>query len=374
MNFTVDRDVLEGLLARVQAVAERRHTMAVLSHTLVTAGGDALSLVASDLDIVIRCTQGVPGAGAGSIALPARRLYEVAKVLPKGPVALVERDGNYVEISAGRAHFRVAGLPAGDFPEMPQRPAAGAASAEAAAFRRQVDRVSPFASLEETRLNLTGVLLERVESEDGRELLRMVASDGHRLAVADGELRGAGALLGGGRLLVPRKGLLEIRRLADAGAGSVELSATDKFLFAAKGDTELWVRLLDADFPDYRVVLPRAVERRALLSRDRFAESLRRVSVMAPEKVHSVRLAFSGGQLEVFASFPDVGEARDLLEVEYEGAPITIGFNGRYLLDAVNGVSDENLVMEMKDEVSQVSVRPEKDGSFQAVIMPMRIY
>lgn len=372
MNFTVDRDQLEGLLSRVQGVAERRHTMPVLSHTLVTAGADGLTLVASDLEIVIRCVQDVAVTEKGMVALPARKFYDIAKVLPKGPVTVAGREGNYVEISAGRGHFRLAGLPAQEFPEMPEKPKGKPVSLDAEMFRRLIDRTYAFASSDETRYNLAGVLLEKQES-DGKILLRMVATDGHRMAIADGEAPELGGLLGEKRTLVPRKGLLEIRKLAEAGPGSVELSASEKFLYAGKGDTELWVRLLEADFPDYQQVVPRDNKLRALVGRDAFSDALRRVSVMAPEKVHSVKLSFSGKQLEVSTTSPDLGEARDLLPVEFDGAPVKIGFNGRYLSDAIAGIAEENLVVEMKDDVSQVVIRPEKDETFRAIIMPMRI-
>ncbi len=373
MNLTVDRDQLEGLLARVQGVAERRHTMPVLSHTLLSAEASGVTFVASDLEIVIRCSQPMDVKEPGAVALPARKLYDIAKVLPKGPVTIQTKEGNHVEIAAGRGHFRLAGLPAQEFPEMPEKPKAAPVAVDAEAFRKLVDRVSPFASTDETRYNLAGILLERHEN-GGKTLLRMVATDGHRLAIADGEVPNLGGLLGEKRVLVPRKGLLEIRKLAESGGpGSLDLSASEKFLFAGKGDTEIWVRLLDADFPDYRQVVPKDNKLVAGVPRDAFTEVLRRVSVMAPEKVHSVRLSFSGKQLEVSTTSPDVGEARDLLPIDYEGSTVKIGFNGRYIQDAVGGVGEDTVLFEMKDEVSQVIVRPKSETSFLAIIMPMRI-
>lgn len=379
MNFTMERDQLEGMLARVQGVAERRHTMPVLSHTLLSAAskagsgaGPGITLVASDLEIVVRCAQPLDVTEPGSIALPAKKLFEIAKVLPKGPVTVAGREGNYVEISAGRGHFRLAGLPAEEFPEMPERPAGALVAVDPEGFRRLVDRVSPFATGDETRYNLAGILLEKRE-EDGKTLLRMVATDGHRLAIADGEVPDLGGLLGEKRVLVPRKGLLEIRKLAEGGPGSLSLAASDKFLFAGKGDTEVWVRLLEADFPDYRQVVPKENRLAANVPREAFSGVLKRVSVMAPEKINSVKLAFSGKQLEVSANSPDLGEARDLLPIEFDGTPVKIGFNGRYLQDAIAGIPGDTVRFEMKDDVSQVILRGPTDPTYLAIIMPMRI-
>jgi len=379
MNFTVDRDQFEGILSRIQGVAERRHTMPILSHTLLSAGPKAgptgspgLTFVASDLEIVVRCSQSLDVIEPGSVALPARKLFDIAKVLPKGPVTVAGREGNYVEISAGRGHFRLAGLGSEEFPEMPERPKGKPVPVDSETFRKLIDRVSAFATGDETRYNLSGILLERQE-EEGRTILRMVATDGHRLAIADEEVPNLGDLLGERRVLVPRKGLIEIRKLSDGGPGSLELSATEKFLFAGKGDTEVWVRLLDAEFPDYRQVVPKENQIVASVPRGTFLDVLKRVSVMAPDKVNSVRLSFSGKQLEVSTTSPDIGEARDLLPIEFEGAPIKVGFNGRYLQDALGGISEDTVRMELKDEVSQVIVRPATDRNYLAIIMPMRI-
>jgi DNA polymerase-3 subunit beta len=379
MNFSVDRDQFEGILARIQGVAERRHTMPILSHTMLSAGTKAgptespgLTLVASDLEIVVRCSLSLDVAEPGSVALPARKLFDIAKVLPKGPITVVGRDGNFVEISAGRGHFRLAGLGSEEFPEMPERPKGKPVPVDSETFRKLVDRVSAFATGDETRYNLSGILLERQETE-GKTILRMVATDGHRLAIADEEVPNLGDLLGEKRVLVPRKGLIEIRKLSDGGPGSLELSATEKFLFAGKGDTEVWVRLLDAEFPDYRQVVPKENQIVAGVPRGTFLEVLKRVSVMAPDKVNSVRLSFSGKQMEVSTTSPDIGEARDLLPIDFEGAPIKVGFNGRYLQDALGGISEDTVRMELKDEVSQVIVRPATDKNYLAIIMPMRI-
>jgi DNA polymerase III subunit beta len=374
MNFTVDRDLLIDVLTGIQGVAERRHTMPVLSHALMTIGGGNLTVVSSDLEIVVRCLQPVAGGEPGSIALPARKLLDIAKVLPKeSAVTVAGKEGNYVEISSGRSHFRLAGLPSQEFPEMPEKPPGKTVSIDGDTFRKLSERVVPFASSDETRYNLAGILLERAETESG-SMLRMVATDGHRLAMADGEVGKIGELLAARKILVPKKGILEIRKLAESGPGSIELSASEKFLFASKGDTEVWVRLLDADFPDYRQVVPKENLLTATVGRDAFAEVLRRVAVMAPDKVHSVKLSFSGKQLEVSSTSPDQGEARDLLEAEYEGPAMKIGFNGRYLQDAVSGVSEEKMVLQLKDEVSQVILRPEKELNYLAIVMPMRIY
>ena len=256
---------------------------------------------------------------------------------------------------------------------MPEKPSSASVAVDGELFRKLADRVSPFASSDETRYNLAGVLLEPGDA-DGKSMLRMVATDGHRLALSDGEVPGIAALFASRKALVPRKGLIEIRKLAEGGPGSIELSASEKFLFVGKGDTEIWVRLLDADFPDYKQVIPKGNPLSAKVPREAFSAALKRVAVMAPEKVHSVKLSFEGNRLDVSTTSPDLGEASDSLEIEYAGEPLKIGFNGKYLQEAVAGVSEDNLLIEMKDDVSQAVIRPEVEASFLAIIMPMRIF
>jgi len=370
MNFSVDKDNLTAVLAGIQRVAERRHTMPVLSHALMAVRGDTLTVVSSDLEIVIRCTQQVTGSESGSIALPARKLFDIAKVLPKdNPIKISLKDGNYVEISSGRSHFRLPGLPSSEFPEMPEKPPGKPVSVDSELFCRLVESVVQFASSDETRPNLAGILLEY---SDG-DALRMVATDGHRLAMVEEKASEMGELLSSRKILAPKKGILEISKLAESGPGSIELSVSEKFLFASKGETEVWVRLLEADFPDYRQVIPKDNPLTATVDRNVFAEVLRRVGVMS-DKTHNMKLSFSGKQLEISSVSPDHGEAQDLLEADYEGPTLKIGFNGRYLQDAITGIREEKMVLRIKDDVSQVIIQPEKDASYLAIVMPMRIF
>ncbi len=204
MNFTVDRDQLIGMLARVQGVAERRHTMPVLSHTLLSVGKSEARLVASDLEIVVKCVQPVEVRETGSVAVPARKFFDIAKVLPKGPVSVSGREGNSVDISAGRGHFRLAGLSSQEFPEMPEKPKSPPVGVDSEVFRKLVDRVGAFTSQDETRYHMAGILLEKQLTGD-KPYLRMVATDGHRLAMADGDVPKVEELLGEREIVVSRE-------------------------------------------------------------------------------------------------------------------------------------------------------------------------
>ncbi len=289
MNFSVDRDQLIDVLVGIQGVAERRHTMPVLSHALLTVSGETLTVVSSDLEIVIRCLQPVTGGEEGSIALPARKLLDIAKVLPKDSLVKVDsKDGNYVEISAAG---RISAWRA--FPPRSSRDARKTegkpVSVDGDLFGRLVESVVQFASSDETRYNLAGVLMEKAKGRCSG--WSPPTATGWRWR--KGRRERSRSCSPRGRSSFRRRG--SWRSASSPGrAGIVELSASEKFLFASKAVTEVWVRLLDAEFPDYRQVIPKENPHKATVDRNAFAEVLRRVGVMSPDKVHSVKLSFSG--------------------------------------------------------------------------------
>lgn len=371
LNVSLDKEHLEALLARAQSVSERRHTIMALTHALITADNGTLTIVASDLDIVVRSVASAQVNEKGTLALPARKFFDIVKAFPKGTVTIAGKEGNHVEIAAGRGHYKLSGLAATEFPEMPKKPEGTPVSVDCEVFRKLIDRVISFAASDEGKLAMSGILFEKKET-DGKSVLRLVATDGHRMGISEVELAVAGDLLKEGKMIVPRKGLLEIRKMAE-GTGSVELLASEKFLFASKGDSELWVTLIAEAFPPYEQVVPKENKVVASIQREPLFESVRRISILAPEKICSIHLSFQGKQLEISTPGTDVGDGRELMEAEYNGQPMKVGFNGKYLLDAITAAGDEAITLEMKDGSSSVIVRSATDTSFLAVVMPIRL-
>jgi DNA polymerase-3 subunit beta len=256
---------------------------------------------------------------------------EIAKVLPEETSAkIVRKAKDSAEITSGRSKFRLSGIDASEFPELPEKPTATPVSIDAALLGKMLESVVPFVATDETRYNLSGVLMENLKDST----FRMVATDGSRMALADGKAAEIDRLLPSRNILVSRKGIQEIRRLAESDPGMISLSASDKFLYVSMGDTEVWVRLLEEKFPSYKEAIPEGYPHSAIIGRDAFDEVLRRMDVMSPDTHHDVKLVFSGEKLEVSTSDPEKGEAQDVLEANYSGPGFTIGFNGRYLRDA----------------------------------------
>ncbi len=401
MEFTIDQVQLVRGLQRTQSIVERRSTMPILANVLLAAergepgeGGHAelpgsgsrveqpgdsvrgrVEFAATDLEVGVRTSVPAEVSTPGRLTLSAKKLYEIARELPPGPIRIAARENLYAELSAGRVVVTLVGLAAEEFPALPAKGDVPLAPLDLPTIRTMIERTLYAASSDETRYNLNGVYLERVET-DGAAVARMVATDGHRLALVDRPVVGGLEGLGRGMIL-PRKGLQELKRLLDEGAGDDEVALRAAFrensgLFLV-GETLLVMRLIEGAFPDYRQVIPRGSDGGARIDREALVRALRRVSIVSAERSRVVKLALAPGRLEVSTTNPDLGEAKEELEVDYAGRALAVGFNARYLLDFLGALDAETVVVDLQDETSPGLFRGVGEEGLLGVIMPMRI-
>jgi DNA polymerase-3 subunit beta len=372
MELKIAVQELSRALARSQGIVEKKSTMPILSHVLLEARkGDVLQVSATDLDVSVSAEHKAEVLKEGAVAVSAKHLYEIVRALPEASVTLRKASNNWLEVRSGAAEFKIVGLPPEDFPARPQFDKLQAAPVKAADLLWMIDLTSFAASTDETRYNLNGVFFEAAGGT-----ARMVATDGHRLSLAERALEGGPSLKKG--VILPRKGLQEMKKLlldaegADVPAklGFVENSA----VFQRPGLT-LSMRLIEGVFPDYKQVIPRAGDKVVKLGRVRFLETLRRISLLSSDKAHAVKLELAPGAMKVVSQNPDLGEGREELPVEYGGAPLKIGFNARYLIDVLVALQADDVSFELTDDLSPGVLRPaaERDQGFTAVVMPMRI-
>ncbi len=374
MEFTIDQAQLVRGLQRTQSIVEKRSTMPILANVLLSAGEARLELAATDLEVGVRTAVPAEVRVPGRLTLNAKKLYEIARELPAGPIRIASRENLSAELSAGKVVVTLVGLAAEEFPALPSEGEVAFAALDRETFRAMIERTLYAASSDETRYNLNGVYLERIE-KDGAAAARMVATDGHRLALVDRAV--AGGLPGLGRgVILPRKGLQELKRLLDEPAGpDAEFKAAfreNSGLFLV-GETLLVMRLIEGAFPDYRQVIPRPTDAGARVEREALARALRRVSIVSAEKSRGVKLALAPGLLEVSTTNPDLGEAKEELDADYRGRRLTIGFNARYLLDFLGAVEAETVVLDLQDETSPGLFRGVGDEGLLGVVMPMRL-
>ncbi len=370
MEILIKKEELEKLLLKLTGVSEKRHTLPVLSHFLIEASGDGtVKGVATDLEVIVRATCEGDVKSPGSYLLPTRKMLDVVKVLPTDTAELVLLENGYLQISSGKSKFKIAGLPPKEFPDMPEKEEGIKFSVNSFDFKVMLERVQPFASLEETRAEISGVYLERIEEESGK--LRLVATDGHRLAYVEAPMEDLPEGLTEG-VIIPRKGVTELRKLLDEIKGDVEISIGETFVSAGTGNYEVTVRLVGGEFPAYREVIPSSFLRSIHVDRERFAEVLRRVSVISTDRLKSVILEARKGELSVYSMSQDIGEAVDYIEAQVEGEELKIGFNAKYLLDVAASSGGETLVMKVNDELSPALFTPGERDDFIAVVMPIR--
>ena len=375
MELKIGAQDLSRALARSQGIVEKKSTMPILSHVLLEAKkGDQLHVSATDLDIAVSGEHKCEVLKEGAMAVSAKHLYEIVKALPEASVTLKKAANNYLEVKSGPSEFRIVGLPAEDFPAHPRYDKVHFVPIEAATLLRLIDRTAFAVSSDETRYNLNGVFFET--SADG---IRLVATDGHRLSMADSKLDGDFKLKKG--VILPKKGLYELRKLVAEASDAAEeapqgdLGFVESSAIFRRPGVVLVMRLIEGTFPDYRQVIPKAGEKVVSLGRQRLLETLRRVSLLSSDKAHAVKFELGKGLLRVLSQNPDLGEAREDVPVEYQGEPLKIGFNARYLIDVLGVLDSDDVTLELADDLSPGVMRPvgESAAHYTAVVMPMRI-
>ncbi|MBI3178148.1 MAG: DNA polymerase III subunit beta, partial [Deltaproteobacteria bacterium] len=343
----------------------------VLAHVhLDASSAGELTVSATDLDVGLSGSYKADVKAPGAVAVHARQLYDVIKSLPTDSVEFVKQDNNWVELKAGNSRFRLVAMAADEFPALPKYAQTKTFALPAAQLADMIDRSIFCVSTDDNRHNLSGVYCESLEPH----MLRMVATDGHRLAMVEKKFDSKVVLERG--VIVPRKGFQELRRVLADGADAidtVELGFSGNAGVLRAGPVVLSTRLVEGQFPDYTQVIPKGSSKSAKLRRSVFAEALRRVSLLSQSRAYGVRLTFENGKLSLLAEDPEFGEAHETLEVEYKGDPLTVGFNAKYLLEALSLIRDEGVTLELSDELSPGVLRPLEEPGFLAVIMPMRI-
>jgi DNA polymerase-3 subunit beta len=366
MEILVRRNDLVKELHLVQGIVERKNSIPILSNILVEARPDELRISATDLDVSLRCGCGSQVVKEGAVTLAAKKLYEIVRSLPESDVRIEVGEDAWATIECERVVFRMAGLPREDFPTLPEGKAGKAVEIPAEVLHSLIQRTGFAITAEDARYYLAGALLV-LEGEEAA----MVATDGHRLAYAR-------ATLGGGaseatRVLVPRKAILELGRLIE-GEETVAFQRAEGHLIFTVGGRTLASKLVEAQFPAYEKVITVTGDKKLQLGRESFQSAIRRVSLLSSERNRAIKVSAGDGQLELSASSPELGEARESLPVDYDGETVDIGFNAQYLLDFLSAVGTEEVVLELRDAESQGLLRPAGDGEgdYRYVVMPMR--
>jgi DNA polymerase III subunit beta len=372
MKITIERAALLRALGHVQSVVERRNTIPILSNVLMKAENGRLSLSATDMDLEV--VEVVPAqiTGEGRTTAPAHTLYDIVRKLRDGAQVELDAGGdrNAMVLRSGRSTFTLACLPAEDYPVMGGAPLAHEFMLSANDLKNLIDRTRFAISTEETRYYLNGIYLHATRSGDV-DVLRAVATDGHRLARVEVPLPDGAAGMPG--VIVPRKTVQELRKLLEETDQGVRVELSDTKIRFDMGEGVLTSKLIDGTFPEYDRVIPSGNDKIMEVDTKLFAEAVDRVSTISTEKSRAVKLAVEHGSLTLSATSPENGTALEELEVGYGSTPLEIGFNSRYLLDITQQIEGDGVQFIMADSGSPTILRDSGDHSALYVLMPMRV-
>jgi DNA polymerase-3 subunit beta len=378
LECTLEKEELLRCLYLVQGVVEKRSSLPILSHVLIEGAEATVFLGATDLEVGIRqqCNASVKKRGA--VTTDARKLYEIVRELPPDRLVLRSSGEGWVEVSSGRSRFRMASLDPKEFPAITptmtetkeEKKAPISVSLPGKVLGEMIEKTLFATSPDETRLNLSGVYLEAQPT--GK--LRMVASDGHRLSIIEREA-GISDSSAWPHTILPKKGLLEARKLLEKGEGETIFSLRGSTAIVQKETTELSMRLVEGEFPDYHQVIPKEKKQIVSFPRDDFLSSLRRLLILTTERARGIKLQIEKEKMTISVNTPDLGEGVEEIEIDNKGGNIVVGFNGRYLAEVLNVMDEGKRVnLYLKDEVSPGLLQMEEDQDFSYVIMPMRIF
>jgi DNA polymerase III subunit beta len=366
MEFRIQKSEFLKGLSLANGISDRKSTLPILANVLLRTDGKGTLLVgATDLTVSVSAELKAKVDREGALTVGARQLFEIVKALPAEELSLRAMENHWAEIKSGKSQFKLVGLPDRDFPKLPNHREVELAATEPRVLREMVTKTLFSVSTDETRYHLSGVLYE----SDGARV-RMVSTDGHRLSLAERPLAGPKVSPG---VMIPRKGLQELLRALEASEVGCELGFAQGHVFAKLGSVILSAKLIDAQFPPYDKVVPSSSERVVAVERVALLDALNRIKLLSSDKTWGIKLKLEPQLLELSSDNPDLGLAREELEVEFAGTPMAIGFNARYLIDVLTHLDDKEVELALNGELDPGVVRPRGSTEYLAVVMPMRI-
>jgi DNA polymerase-3 subunit beta len=367
MKFSIQRESLLNALQKISSVIEKKHTMEILGNVLFEAKGDQLTLSGTDLEVGIQISLDAQIQEGGRLTLSTKNILDITKELPNQPMHFNLKPNHWVEISCAKARFNVVSISAEGYPNLPLFEEKNYNYANSERLGEMIDKTEFAVSTDATRYHLNGVYLEILPNA----LIRMTATDGHRLSYIDHEVFTKPIELKRG-VVIPKKGLTELHKMIQS-TKNIGIAFEKGYLYAKSENAFLFIRLIEADYPDYRQVIPQNLDKTAKLKREDLLGALKRVSLMAHEKSKGVKITIQDGLLSVASSNPDMGEARDEINIDYTGESFEIGFNAKYILECLEVMKDADIEFHFKDKTKPGLIQSAGHKNHCYVIMPMRI-
>ncbi|PIE60418.1 MAG: DNA polymerase III subunit beta [Desulfobulbus propionicus] len=373
-QFNINRDDLLKAISTLQNITSKKGTLAILSNVLLEVEHDKVTFIGTDLEIGLKQIVPAEVITPGSLTLPAKKLFEVARESGSSTVSFEEEDNNWVKITAGPSLYKLAGMVSDEFPQFPEYDEEKMVSVESAIIADLVDKtIFSIAQDKETMFSLTAALLQKVEEND-KLFLKMISSDGHRLTLMSKEVDESLAGLHMNPVtLIPRRGVQEIRKFCD-NTDTFSFGIEKKQAVLKSNDSLLIIRLMEGEFPDYETILNSLSENNIIrIDRLRFLESLKRINLFTEDLFHAIKMEIDGEHIVLTSQNADFGSAKDEFNVKYEGEPLSLGFNCRYFMDTLQVVEGEIIKANIHSDNSPCLITSEDDEGFVSIIMPMKL-
>jgi DNA polymerase-3 subunit beta len=371
MELNIQKQTLLDALQLALGIVEKRSSMPILSNILMETGDDSVRIMATDLQVSVRLQCPAQIMESGGISILARKFYEIIRELPEENIYMKLNENNRLLISCKDVRFNIVGLPASDYPPLPDLESVKTIKLEGSLLRDMIQKTIISVSLDEGRFNLSGIYFETTEKKE-KNGLRMVSTDGHRLTIMEKNLDNLeeGFLSKG--VLLPRKAVSELIKILET-PGEAEIGFKDTFGVFKKEETLMIMRLLESNFPDYHLVLPKKKNKTVFIIKTDLIDIMKRMAVLSTDKYKGVKFKLSKGNLEIQSVNPDIGDAKENLALKYEGGPVEIGFNARFFIDVLQVMESETVTLDLNDSVSPAILSGDKDPGFLALIMPMKL-
>ncbi|MDY6987401.1 MAG: DNA polymerase III subunit beta [Thermodesulfobacteriota bacterium] len=371
MEFKIKKEIILPALTKVQGITGKKSSLPITSNVVIYAKEGHIVILATDLEIAFQGHYEAEVLKQGGSAVPSRKLYEIVKDFPSDVVAFKQSENRWIQIADKKIEYNIVGMETDEFPGLPDVEGVTLFDMDGAVLKNMIEKTMYAALSDEGRVHLAGVFFETITQGEER-YLRMVSTDGHRLSRIDEPIeKGSNFELEEG-IIVPKSGIVEVLRLLEAG-GTVQVGFKDKNLIVKKESETLIMRLIEGEFPDYNLVIPKDIKGEVKVDREVFLMMLKRMSILSSDKYRSVRFKIDKEQMETITTNPDIGESRETIPVLYNGEGLEIAFNPRYFLDCVSHMKSDEVIVRLNDEATPCVLEGEKDQGFLSVIMPMRI-
>ena len=371
MQFIINKNIFLKGLTKIQGIIEKKHTMPILSNVLIETKNDEIIITATDLEVGIRSKYKSKTIEEGSVTVSAKKLFEIIKELPNEEINFNSKNNFWVEIICSKSIFNLVGLSPDEFPKFPNLELI-INSIDKNDLSEMIEKTIFSVSNDESKFNLTGIYIKSDNLNSINNLI-FVATDGHRLSMIQ---KNSSELLDDryhDGFILPRKGIIEISKLLETIDDKINIGVSDNNFSVSNDDTTLIMRMIDGDFPDYKRVIPEQGKNTAIINKDLFLHALRRISILSNEKTKGIKINLKKDLLVLTSSNQDLGDAKEEINIIYDGDEISIGFNSKYIIDILQVIKSENIIFNLKDNISPGRISPEDDDNYISVIMPMRL-